>query len=81
MLSLKIQMKENPNDAAGSSNNEFYSRDNHQNRQGGYTPNRGNYHGANRCSYRGGNRVRYCGGNSQRESCHNNNKSQNNPTE
>ncbi|KAH3849933.1 hypothetical protein DPMN_092337 [Dreissena polymorpha] len=38
-------MKEKPKDA-GSSNNDFYCRDNNQNRQGGYTPNRGNYHGA-----------------------------------
>ena len=77
MLSLEKQMKEKPKDA-GSSNNDFYSRDNNHNRQGGYTPNRGNYHGANRGSYRGGNRGRYRGGNSQREGSYNN-TSQNNP--
>ncbi|KAH3693936.1 hypothetical protein DPMN_081375 [Dreissena polymorpha] len=73
MLSLEKQMKEEPKDA-GSSNNDFYCRDNNQNRLGRYTPNCGNYHGANRGSYRVGNR----GGNSQREGSHNN-TSQNNP--
>ncbi|KAH3726820.1 hypothetical protein DPMN_052690 [Dreissena polymorpha] len=78
MLSLEKQMKETPEDASGSSNNELYCRDNNQNRQGGYTPNCGNYHGANRDSYRGGNRGRYRVGNSQREST-GSNKFQNNP--